>query len=325
MKILITGIAGFIGSNFAHWLCDNVDCEIIGIDDLSGGYRENIPEKVKFTQKDLSKNNISSYFKGVDIVYHMAAYAAEGLSPFIRKFNYQNNLVATANVVNECINHNVKRLVYMSSMAIYGKNELPFNENLVPYPIDPYGIAKYACEMDIKVASEQHGLEYCIIRPHNVIGIRQNIWDKYRNVLGIWLYQYLNNQPLTVFGNGSQQRAFTAIENIMLPLFNAGVKESAKNQIINLGGIKPYIINEILQIVQNILNYDKIEYLEQRHEVKYAYSTYQKSVKLLDYMEEVSIEESFKNMVEWVKKQPNRKQFIWDKYEINKGLYEFWK
>ena len=129
----------------------------------------------------------------------MAAYAAEGLNPFIRKFNYENNLLATANIINECINNNVKRLVFTSTMAVYGygDNNPPFGEEVVPAPIDPYGIAKYGCELDIQVAGDQHGLDWCIIRPHNVYGINQNLWDKYRNVLGIWMYQKINNIPMT--------------------------------------------------------------------------------------------------------------------------------
>lgn len=325
MKILITGVAGLIGSNFADWVCKNIDCDVIGIDDLSGGYKENINSKVKFEPRDLSKDDISGLFKGVDRVYHFAAYAAEGLSPFIRKFNYQNNLIGTANVINECINHNVRRLVFTSSMAVYGKQEFPFKETQTPNPIDPYGVAKYACEMDIKIANEQHGLDYCIIRPHNVFGEKQNIWDKYRNVLGIWIYQYLNNQPLTVFGDGEQVRAFTYIKNILKPLWFASYSNNSKNEVINLGGIKPLSINSTLQLMCELLSYDKIEYLQPRHEVKYAYATYGKSVDLLGYKESYSIEDGLKNMIEWAIQQKNRKRFKWDQYEINKKLYEFWK
>ena len=143
-----------------------------------------------------------------DYVFHFAAYAAEGLSPFIRTYNYDNNLKATAAIVNECIKHDVKRLVFTSTLAVYGYGYGGiFDEKQTPKPIDPYGVAKYACEMDIQIAGEQHGLDWCIIRPHNVYGIKQNIWDKYRNVLGIWMYQHLNGEPMTIFGDGEIGRA----------------------------------------------------------------------------------------------------------------------
>jgi len=209
-KILITGVAGLIGSRFADWLIENKpEFEIIGIDDLSGGYKENINPKVIFYQFNLVKDSykLLKIFEDhkPDYVYHFAAYAAEGLSPFIRQYNYDNNLRVTAGVVNECIKHNVKRLIFTSTLAVYGHGSGGiFDEVQVPKPIDPYGVAKYACEMDIQIAGEQHGLDWCIIRPHNVYGIKQNIWDKYRNVLGIWMYQHLNGEPMSIFGDGEQ-------------------------------------------------------------------------------------------------------------------------
>ena len=159
-----------------------------------------------FYNEDIA-NDISFIFEKhkPDYVFHMAAYAAEGLSPFIRKYNYTNNLLATAEIVNNCIKYNTKRLVFTSTLAVYGNGKVPFDESALLMPIDPYGVAKYGCEMDIQIAGEQHGLDWCIIRPHNVYGIKQNIWDKYRNLLGIWMYQNLNDQPLTIFGDGEQK------------------------------------------------------------------------------------------------------------------------
>ena len=203
-KILITGVAGLLGSRLADWIIENKpDVEVWGIDDLSGGYKENVNSKVKFITNNLVKDTdlLSHVFETekFDYVFHFAAYAAEGLSPFIRTFNYDNNLRATAFIVNECIKHSVKRLVFTSTLAVYGHGEGGrFDENQVPKPIDPYGVAKYGCEMDIQIAGEQHGLDWCIIRPHNVYGVKQNIWDKYRNVLGIWMFQYLNGIQLNI-------------------------------------------------------------------------------------------------------------------------------
>ena len=173
MKYLITGVAGLLGSRLADWLIENTSHQVIGIDDLSGGYIDNVNEDVEFYKFDLSNgSDVERLFERVkpDIVYHFAAYAAEGLSPFMRTYNYKNNLISTAKIINGCINHDVKRLIFTSSMAVYGNGwngKRPFHEDDLPSPIDPYGIAKMACEKDIQVAGEQHGIDWCIIRPHN--------------------------------------------------------------------------------------------------------------------------------------------------------------
>ena len=255
MKILITGVAGLIGSRLADWITANhPEHEIIGIDDLSGGYKNNINSYVKFYEIDCKDKGIKDIFEThkPDYVYHFAAYAAEGLSPFIRTYNYQNNLEATANIVNECIKHDVKRLVFTSTMAVYGHGNPPFDESHTPAPIDPYGIAKYACEMDIKVAGEQHGLDWCIIRPHNVYGNKQNIWDKYRNVLGIWMNQHMNDLPMSIFGDGEQKRAFSFIDDCLEPLWKAAVDKRASKEIINLGSGTFYTINEANSILREV-------------------------------------------------------------------------
>lgn len=328
--ILITGVAGFIGSRFADWLIENQsEYKIIGIDNLFGGYLENVHEDVIFYNLDLSKDSISEIFdnNNIEYVYHFAAYAAEGLSPFIRKFNYQNNVIATVNIVNECIKHNIKRLIFTSSMSVYGfgQNKDKFYEDDQQAPIDPYGIAKYACEMDIKVAGVQHGLDWCIIRPHNVFGIKQNIWDKYRNVIGIWMYNILHNMPITIYGDGEQTRAFTYIDNILEPLWEAAVSPKSSKQIINLGGKVEYSINETADILSHITNFKDIVYLEKRHEVKFAYPDWQKSIDILNYKEIYSLESGIKNMWDWAKKQPLKERFIWPFYELDKNIYDYWK
>jgi UDP-glucose 4-epimerase len=328
MKILITGVAGLLGSRLADWIIENrPEVEIIGIDDMSGGYPENVNSKVKLYGVDCKSEYVSEIFERnkPDYVYHFAAYAAEGLSPFIRKYNYSNNLISTANIINECIKHDVKRLVFTSSMAVYGNGTPPFDEDHRQNPIDPYGIAKFACEMDIKVAGEQHGLDWCIIRPHNVYGIKQNIWDKYRNVLGIWMFQYMNGEPMTIFGDGEQKRAFSYIDDSLEPLWKASQQENCSKQIINLGGTKHYTINESNQILRNVINDGDVVYKEQRHEVKDAHPTYQKSIDLLDYKDTTSLYDGLTKMWEWVQKQPKRERFVWSQYELNKGIYSFWK
>jgi UDP-glucose 4-epimerase len=327
-KILITGVAGLIGSRMADWIIKNhPEYEIIGIDNLSGGYKENIHSKVKFYEIDCKDKAIQDIFEThkPTYVYHFAAYAAEGLSPFIRTYNYQNNLEATANIVNECIKHNIKRLVFTSTMAVYGHGKPPFDESHTPAPIDPYGIAKYACEMDIKVAGEQHGLDWCIIRPHNVYGNKQNIWDKYRNVLGIWMNQYMNNQPMTIFGDGEQKRAFSFIDDCLEPLWKAAVDKRASKEIINLGSGTFYTINEANSILREVIGDGDYIHKEGRHEVKDAHPTWSKSVALLDYEDKTSLHEGLDIMWNWARYQPKRPQFVWEQYELDKGIYSFWK
>lgn len=330
MKILITGVAGLLGSRLADWILENTDNEVIGVDDLSGGYIENVNSKVKFYKFDLvDLNEVEGVFKKEkpDIVYHFAAYAAEGLSPFIRKYNYENNLIASANLITKSIDYDVKRFVFASSMSVYGnKYEPPFSEDLKQCPIDSYGIAKFAVEQDLKVASEQHGLEYTIVRPHNFYGRNQNIWDKYRNVLGIWMYQIINDINPTIFGDGTQTRAFSYVDDSIVPLWNASQNDKCIGEIINLGGIKDYTINEACNILCDVTGTSlKPEYLEARHEVKYAWSTWDKSVELLDFKHKVSLEEGLTKMWEWAHTQPNRKRFFWSNYELNKGIYNYWK
>ena len=259
-------------------------------------------------------------------MYHLAAYAAEGLSPFIRKYNYENNLVATANVINQCIKHDVKRLIFTSTLAVYGHGYGGvFDENQVQKPIDPYGVAKYGCEMDIQIAGEQHGLDWCIIRPHNVYGIKQNIWDKYRNVLGIWMYQHMIGKPMTIFGNGEQTRAFSFIDDSLEPLWNAAVRPEASKEIINLGGVEEISIKDASKVLREVIGSGDIIHLEGRHEVKHSIPTFQKSVDILGFKHETSLKEGLTKMWDWAQKQPMRERFVWSDYELDKGIYSFWK
>jgi UDP-glucose 4-epimerase len=329
MKILITGVAGLLGSRLADYIIENVpNAEVVGIDDLSGGYKENVNPKVTFWEMNLVEHPIENCFENhkFDYVFHLAAYAAEGLSPFIRQYNYENNLVATARVINQCIKHNVKRLIFTSTLAVYGHGEGGiFDENQQQAPIDPYGVAKYGCEMDIQIAGEQHGLDWCIIRPHNVYGRNQNIWDKYRNVLGIWMYQHLNGLPMTIFGDGEQTRAFSCIDDIVEPLWKSAILPTASKQIINLGGVEEWTVNKACKVLRNVIGGGEVVYKEGRHEVKHAIPTWQKSIDILGFQHKTNFEDGLKDMWEWAQKQPKREQFVWDTYELDNGIYSFWK
>lgn len=330
-SILITGNAGLLGSRMADWILENhPEYEVVGIDNLFGGYVENIDPRVVFYRRELSTDSLKDIFDRheFEYVYHFAAYAAEGLSPFMRMFNDRNNMLSTDNIINECISHDVKRLIYTSSMSVYGWGQFKgeqFDESDTPAPIDPYAVSKYACEMNIKIAGEQHGLDWCIIRPHNVYGEKQNIWDKYRNVLGIWMYKILHNEPMLIYGDGEQTRAFSYIDDCLQSFWNAAVYPEASKQIINVGGIKGFSINEAANILCDITGYNKVEHREARHEVKHAIPKPDKSIQLLGYEQKTSLEEGLRKMWEWAQKQPDRPQYKWENYEITKGLYSFWK
>ena len=334
MNILITGIAGLLGSRLATWIIDNTDNNVVGVDDLSGGYIENIDkrkDRCKFYKLDLSKEheNLESIFRknNIDVVYHLAAYAAEGLSPFIRRYNYNNNLISSINLINLSIKYKIKRFVFTSSMAVYGNNNKPpFHENLIPSPIDPYGVAKYAVEMDLNCANIQHNLNYTIIRPHNVYGAGQNVWDRYRNVLGIWMYQIINDQKLTIFGDGMQKRAFSYIDDSLEPLWLASQNKDCIGEIINLGGIKETSILDACNTLIKVTGTSTTPvFLEPRHEAKYAWSSWEKSENLLGFKHSVDLEEGLTKMWKWAKNQPNRKRKSWKNYEIHDGLYGFWR
>jgi len=331
MTVLITGAAGLLGARLAEYLIETQPgVKVVGIDNLSGGYIENVDPAVEFINIDLvtepkKLGTIFAKYKPT-YVFHLAAYAAEGLSPFIRCFNYDNNLRATAAIVNECIKNDVKRLVFTSTLAVYGHGEGGmFREEQIPAPIDPYGVAKYACEMDIQIAGEQHGLDWCIIRPHNVYGIKQNIWDKYRNVLGIWMYQHMNGEKMTIFGDGNQTRAFSYIDDSLAPLWNAAITNAASKQIINLGGIEEHSINEAAMVLLEVIGDGDVVHHETRHEVKHSIPTWQKSVDLLGFEHRTNLKEGLTAMWEWAQKQPKRDRFVWPSYELDNGIYSYWK
>lgn len=327
--VLITGCAGLLGSRLADWIIQNEsDVFVVGIDDLSGGYIENVNEYVQFNNIDLAigATQLDALFQKYqfDVVYHFAAYAAEALSPFIRTYNYTNNLLATSNLINASIKYGVKRFVFTSSMAVYGHGKPPFHEDAQRNPIDPYGIAKMACEMDIQVAGEQHGLDWCIIRPHNVYGAKQNIWDSYRNFIGIAMYKAMAGDPITVYGDGLQTRAFSEMTDSLEPFWRAGFEAGASKQIINLGGIHHSTILDVANIVKE-LSGGSIIHLPPRHEVKHAYPTYQKSIDILGFEHKTDLYDGILNMWSWATQQPKRPRQIWESYEVDKGLYPYWK
>jgi UDP-glucose 4-epimerase len=327
-KVLVTGCAGLLGSHFTRHLTKNGH-EVVGIDDLSGGYIEHVDTSIDFFERNLADaDKVEKVFVDTkpDYVYHFAAYAAVGVSPFIRNFNYTNNVVASANVINSSINHGVKKVIFTSSMDVYGSQASPFTEDMRPMPEDPYGIAKYTVEQDLEAARRFFGLRYSIARPHNVFGVYQNIWDKYRNVLGIWIRQTLSDQPITIYGDGSQVRSFSDIKYYMEPFEK--MMRLGDGQIYNLGADSKITILEaakkFCKVAEKLGHKTRIVHLESRDEVQIAYCDHSKAKEQLGFKDETKFEELITEMFAWAKAQPSHPVKIM-KYEVDKKMYSFWK
>ena len=306
---LVTGGAGFIGSHVVNHLIE-MGHHVIVLDDLSGGFIENIHPNAEFCKGSISDtflvNGLFEEYQ-FDYVYHLAAYAAEGLSHFVRKFNYQNNLVGSINLINAAVNNGVKRFVFTSSIAVYGTNYLPLIESQVPNPEDPYGIAKYAVEMDLRSAHEMFGLNYTIFRPHNVYGPNQNIADKYRNVVGIFMKQILADEPLTVFGDGEQSRAFSFIDDVAPYIAESVYLKGAENEIFNIGGGIPFTVNQLTKEVIRAMDAEvEVNYLEERNEALHAYASHDKFKKVFNPEEGVKLDVGLAKMGTWVKQDKKK-------------------
>lgn len=324
--VLITGGAGFIGSHVAKH-CLDLGFEVVVIDDLSGGSIENVPDGVQFYQHNiLDMEYLDALFddRKPKYVYHLAAYAAENLSHFIRVFNYNNNVIGSMNVVNACIKHKVKCLVFTSSIAVYGEGQPPFAENESVSPADPYAIAKWAVETDLHAALKMFGLNYIIFRPGNVYGEHQNIGDKYRNVIGIFMNQIMQNKPLTVFGDGNQTRAFSYIDDVAPHIARSATMPEIYNQIFNIGGSKQYSINELIRVISEELGVTpEIKYLEQRMETTHAYSLQEKSQQVFG-QSWTPLNLGVRRMAEWAKRVGPRKSQDFINIEIRQNLPEGW-
>ncbi|MCS7188206.1 MAG: NAD-dependent epimerase/dehydratase family protein [Bacteroidia bacterium] len=326
---LVTGGAGFIGSHVADSLL-GLGHEVVILDDLSGGNMSNVPSAATFVQGSINDYALlSELFEKYrfDYVFHLAAYAAEGLSHFIRRFNYENNLIGSINLINLSVIHKIKCFVFTSSIAVYGKNQLPMHEDLVPNPEDPYGIAKYAVELDLRSAHELFGLNYIIFRPHNVYGERQNIGDRYRNVVGIFMNQLLQGKPLTIFGDGSQTRAFSYIGDVAPYIAKSVHIPEAYNKVFNIGGDIPYSVRELAEAVMEAMGiYQPIRYLPPRNEVLHAYASHSRVYEVFGIKPEhlTPLSVGLKKMSEWVKKVGARKTPAFQNIEIYDNLPSVW-
>lgn len=312
------------------WLVDSLvesGHEVLSADNLLGGKKENVNPDCEFVKADLvRRQEVAPLLKGVDLIFHLAAYAAEGQSIFSPISINEINLVPMNNLLVEAVNNNVERFVFTSSMAVYGGQKPPFDEKFPREPEDPYGAAKTYCETMLEIFSHVHNFEHVILRPHNVYGPRQNIADPYRNVLGIWINRIMRGRPPIVYGDGKQTRAFSYIHDVTPAIMNAGFTHKAKGQIINVGSDKPTTVGRACKLLLEIMGSN----LKPQHErarpgeVKHAYCTVKKSFDLLGYETRNSLKEGLEQMVEWARKVGRQQPTYILPLEITKGAPRVW-
>ena len=328
MSVLITGIAGFIGSHVADALIARGH-EVVGIDDLSGGFRDNVPAPARFYMGSILDAPLLERIFAEHrptCVFHLAAYAAEGLSHFIRHFNYTNNVLGSVNVINCSVRHNVKCVVFTSSIAVYGQAQVPMSESTVPQPEDPYGIAKYAVELDLRAARTMFGLNSIIFRPHNVFGERQNIGDRYRNVIGIFMNQLMRTEPMTIFGDGRQTRAFSYVGDVA-PLLARSIEiPAAYNEVFNIGSDEPIALNNLAQLVAQAMGCKaSVRHLEPRKEVVHAFADHSKLCNVFGHCERRTLADGLARMAEWAKKIGPRDPGRSPPLELDRNLPGVWR
>ena len=331
-KALVTGGAGFIGSHVAMD-CFKLGFEVVIVDDMSGGFRKNVPQGVRLILGDLKDAKFVSELmeeERFDVVYHLAAYAAEGLSHFIRNYNYQNNLIATTNLITQSVRvGSVKKFVFTSSIAVYGSGRTPMTEDMEPLPEDPYGISKMACEYDLKAAHEMFGLPYVIFRPHNVYGPGQNMYDKYRNVVGIFLNQLQAGKDLTIFGAGYQTRKFSYISDVSYPIALSGLMEHVNNQVFNVGGDIATTVNELAHVTAEAWDGSSasVLHLDARNEVAHAESDHKKLNCFFPGLPKpVGLRAGMSHMVTWAKETGKYFEPVkFDAVEVMRKLPPSWK
>ena len=310
LKILVTGAAGFLGSHLCEKL-QNLHHKVIGIDNLLGGTLDNLPKNLEFHKFDCCDLlKLNKIMKNVDVVYHCAATAHEGLSVFSPVENTKNNYLATVSVITAGINNKVNRIIYCSSMARYGSQATPFTEDMQPRPVDPYGISKVAGEEIIKSLCNLNNIEWVIAVPHNIIGPKQKYDDPYRNVVSIMLNRLLQNKKPIIYGDGNQKRCFSYIDDCIYCLLVLIDSKEVVGEIINIGPDEEFVtINKIAEICSNITGSNlKPEYYPDRpKEVKHATCSSNKARKLLKYKTTTDLYEGIKKTFEYIKEKGPKK------------------
>jgi UDP-glucose 4-epimerase len=329
-RILVTGGAGFIGSHVADALLRRGHSVTV-LDDLSGGARENVPSGAVFVHGSITDAPLVTRLfeqSRFDYVYHLAAYAAEGLSHFIKRFNYTNNVVGSVTLLNAAVNTGVKGVVFTSSIAVYGAStgSGPMTEETVPHPEDSYGIAKFAVEQELMVTRAMFGLEYMIFRPHNVYGPRQNIADRYRNVVGIFMNQILQDRPMTIFGDGTQTRSFSYIDDVAPLMAEAMDVSGAWNEVFNIGADEPYSLNDLAGRVARAMGVEpRVQHLPARMEAVHAHSAHDKIRAVFGTRPAMPLDQGLETMAEWVRVHGARQSAPFDAIEVTRNLPPSWR
>ncbi len=324
---LVTGGAGFMGSHLADELLATGH-RVAVLDDLSGGERGNVPDGCEFirgsvVERDLVEDLFAAH--RFEVVYHLAAYAAEGLSHFIRRFNYTNNLIGSVTLLNAAVRAGTRRFVFTSSIAVYGAGQLPMTERMEPAPEDPYGIAKRAFELDLAAAGRLFGLEHVTFRPHNVYGERQNIADPYRNVVGIFINKAMRGEPMPVFGDGRQTRAFTYVGDVTPVIAEAGFRPEAAGRTFNVGCDEPVSVLELAGLVADAFGVEPdVVHLPARHEVKHAFSDHSAVREVFGERPATPLAEGVRRMARWARRQPPREPRPFTGIELRRGLPPSW-
>lgn len=343
-KVLCSGGAGFLGSHLVDHLL-NLGYDVVVLDDLSGGSRHNldIPLSGKEpggARKDCRELAVASIVDHEYVnllfeeykfryVFHCGAFAAEVLSQHIKRFNYMNNLVGSVNLINASVNYGVECFVFLSSIAVYGGLTPPMREDMTPQPADSYGLAKLTVERELALTHEKFGLDYVVFRAANVYGERQNIADRYRNVIGIFMNQILRGEPMTVFGDGKQQRAFTYVGDIVPAIAKSPTIPAARNQVFNIGSDHRETVGRLALHVAAAMGAPlNVRHLTARDEVKQAWADHSKAREVFGgLITETSLEDGLHRMAQWVRR--NRHLAVETQefagIEIVKGLPEGWR
>jgi len=312
MKVFITGIAGFLGSRIAEDLISKGH-EVSGNDTLIGGYLDNVPQEAEFHQVDCQYlNAMKKMFRGHDVVIHTACTAYEGLSVFSPHLVCQNTMQISATVFTACAEVGVKRVINCSSMARYGKQEvIPFTEDLVPNPVDPYGVAKIGAEQVLRILSEVHGFEYVNLVPHNIIGAHQKYDDPFRNVASIMTNLMLQGKQPIIYGDGMQKRCFTDVRDILPCFEKALTSDVAVGRTINIGPDEEFItIVELAETIADIVNFKNLDpkFVDPRpQEVKLATCSADRSREIFRYGTAFSLRDSLQDMAKWIEARGPRR------------------
>ncbi len=330
MKIFITGLAGFLGSNLGIRLANNGH-EIFGNDNLIGGNLDNIDKRFNFFESDCCDLDKMTEIipEDTDVVFHCAATAYEGLSVFSPHFVTKNIYDATVSTVTASIRKKIRKFIFCSSMARYGNQEHPFVETMSPKPEDPYGIAKAAAEDTVKNLCDTHNVDWTILIPHNIVGPRQKYDDPYRNVISIFLNKMMQNEEIYIYGDGNQKRCFSYVDDCIDCMEKCITHEATSKQIINIGPDEETVtIKEVAELCANEIghNKDPIFTSQRPQEVKYALCSSDKARRLLDYKTRFTLKDSIKKTSEYIKSRGPKKFDYKIRLEINNELTpETWK